>query len=273
MTDSTLQKIAPIDHDWKSAGAAWGHAANDWSCLYEHYAFDATIAIFQRVGVTEGTDLLDVACGSGLAIRHATAMGAETAGIDAAESLINIAATRNPRSDVRLGSMFDLPWDDETFDVVTSINGIWGGCEAALDEAYRVLRPGGMLGFSFWGGGAPNDLRECFKAFGRTAPKAHFGEMKKLNNIAFPGVAESMIEASGFEMVARGARVSTLEWPDADIAWRALSSVGPAVPSLTLTDHEVVKCEVLDSIQHCRDDRGIYRFENDHHFVVARKPN
>ncbi|MEO7370631.1 MAG: class I SAM-dependent methyltransferase [Ilumatobacteraceae bacterium] len=259
------------DHDWREAGDAWGHSATDWAYLYEHYALDAMIAIFQRVGIAAGVELLDVACGSGLALRHAGAMGASTAGIDAAETLIEIARDRNPDSDLRLGSMFELPWSDASFDVVISINGVWGGCDAALVEAHRVLRPGGMLGLSFWGTGKPNDLRDCFKAFARHAPEQHFGSMKKLNNIATPGVAEQMLYESGFDVLERGARVSMIEWPDAELAWRALSSVGPAVPALRHTDPAIVREAVLEAIQHCRDDRGAYRFQNDHHFVIARK--
>jgi SAM-dependent methyltransferase len=258
-------------HDWRQAGDAWGHSANDWAYLYEHYAFDVMIAIFQRVGIADGTRLLDVACGSGLALRHAGAMGATTAGIDAAESLVEIARDRNPDSDVRLGSMFDLPWDDGRFDAVMSINGIWGGCEGALVEANRVLRPGGMMGISFWGPGTPNDLRGCFKAFARHAPQEHFGSMKRLNDIAAPGVAETMLIDGGFEVLERGTRVSVIEWADSELAWRGLSSIGPAVPALRLTDPEIVKSAVLEAIDGCRDERGAYRFRNDHHFVIARK--
>ena len=29
---------------------------------------------------------------------------------------------------------------------------------------------------------------------------------------------------------------------------------------------------VLEAIDHCRDERGAYRFRNDHHFVIAGKP-
>jgi len=258
-------------HDWQEAGDAWGHSATDWSCLYEHYAIDVIFAIFQRVGISEQTSLLDIACGSGLALRHAEAMGATTAGIDAAASLLEIAQDRNPNSDLRVGSMFQLPWKDANFDVVTSINGIWGGCEAALTEANRVLRPGGTIGISFWGAGTPNDLRGCFKAFARHAPEQHFGSMKRLNNIAAPGAAEEMLSHAGFDVLERGARVSTIEWSDSELAWRGLSSIGPAVPALRHTDPDVVKEAVLEAIEPCRDKRGAYRFRNDHHFVIGRK--
>lgn len=269
--DTETAKEEQRVHDWREAGEAWGHSANNWATLYEHYAIDVMIAIFCRVGMADGVDVLDMACGSGLALRHAGAMGATVSGIDAAETLIEIARDRNPEADVRLGSMFALPWRDESFDVVTSINGVWGGCEAALVEAHRVLRPAGMLGISFWGTGTPNDLRGCFKAFARHSPEEHFGSMKRLNDIAAPGVAETMLTESGFEVMERGERVSVIEWPDPELAWRAVSSVGPAVPALRHTEEAVVKQAVLEAIDHCRDDRGAYRFQNDHHFVIARK--
>ena len=93
----------PTGHNWRVAGEAWGHAANDWSCLYEHYAFEVITAIFGRLGVGPAMSVLDIACGSGLAVRHADAMGASVAGIDAAIELIDIARTRTPDADVRLG--------------------------------------------------------------------------------------------------------------------------------------------------------------------------
>jgi SAM-dependent methyltransferase len=259
-------------HNWRAAGDAWGHAANEWACLYEHYAADVIIAIFERVGVCSGVSLLDLACGSGMAIYRARAIGADVSGIDASEELVAIARTRNPTDDVRLGSMFELPWGAGTFDAVVSINGIWGGCGDALIEANRVLRPGGRIGISFWGTARPLDLRECFKVYARHAPPEHFGSMKTLNNIGTPGVAEDMLLASGFEIVERGQRVSLIEWPDAEIAWRALSSVGPAVPALRNGDIDAIKRDVLAAIEPCLDERGIYRFRNDHQFVIAQKP-
>lgn len=259
-------------HDWREAGEAWGHAATDWSCLFEHYATAVISAIHRHTGVGPGTELLDVACGAGLALCHADAAGATVHGLDAAEPLVAIARDRLPGIDIRVGSMFELPWPAAAFDVVTSINGVWGGCEGAVVEAHRVLRPGGWIGISFWGDGSPLDLRPVFKAFARLAPQEHFTGMKRLNDIARHGVAESMLSRAGFDHIERHQRISVIEWPDEEIAWRAVSSVGPAVPALRHTSRATVRRAVLDALEPCRDERGTYRFRNDHQLVLARRP-
>lgn len=66
-------------------------------------------------------------------------------GLDASEALIAIARARTPAGDFRVGDMFALPFDDDRFDAATSFNGIWEGCEEALIEARRVVRPGGLV--------------------------------------------------------------------------------------------------------------------------------
>ncbi|MEY2448147.1 MAG: hypothetical protein QOH79_1623, partial [Acidimicrobiaceae bacterium] len=61
------------------------------------------------------------------------------------------------------------------------------------------------------------------------------------------------------------------EWPDPEIAWRALASIGPAVPALHHAGHAAVKTAVVDALEPCRDARGVYRFCNDHQLVLARR--
>ena len=93
--DQPDASTVPAGHDWEEAGAAWSHRARDWACLFEHYATEAILAIFDRIGVGAGTSLLDIACGSGLALRFADARGATTAGIDAGAPLVDIARARS----------------------------------------------------------------------------------------------------------------------------------------------------------------------------------
>ena len=96
--------------------------------------------------------------------------------------------------------------------------------------------------------------------------------MRRLNDIAVPGIAEEMLEGSGFSILERGGRISTMEWPDADTAWRAISSVGPAVPALRSNDTTILRDAVLAALAACRDKRGAYRTRSDHQFVVAQSP-
>jgi ubiquinone/menaquinone biosynthesis C-methylase UbiE len=128
---------------WTEAGQAWGARATDWAYLFEPYARAANEVVFDRLGVGAGVRLLDIACGSGLAASYAHRRGAVVGGLDAAAALVGIARTRTPEGDFRVGDMFALPFPDASFDVATSFNGIWKGCEAALVEARRVLTPGG----------------------------------------------------------------------------------------------------------------------------------
>jgi SAM-dependent methyltransferase len=259
-------------HSWKEAGEAWGAHANDWACLYEHYSVDVLVAMLARLDVAPGVRLLDVGCGSGFAVRIADGMGAAVSAIDSSEALLEIARARAPRADVRIGSMFELPWPAASFDAVISINSIWGGCEQALDEAFRVLRPGGRIAISFWGEGPPLDVKDFFRVFAIHASVAHRASMRMLNDISRPDVAEAMLTSSGFTVLERGARTAVIEWPDAEIAWRGMSSLGPAQPALRANDESVLRDAVLETLERCRDERGIYRSRSDHHFVIARKP-
>lgn len=264
--------MTTTEHDWRQAGAAWGHAAADWACLFEHYAADVLLALFPAVGVGPGCRLLDVACGAGRAVRLAHGAGAQVAGIDGAADLVAIARARCPQADLRLGSMFELPWADGSFDAVLSVNGVWGHCQGALDEAFRVLRPGGRIGISFWGQGPPLDAAHCFRVFARNSPPDHLASMRRLNDIAVPGVAEAMLTAAGFEVTEAGARESMIEWPDDDTAWRAIASTGPAVPALQAAGPDVLRPAVLAALEPCRDGHGGYRLRSDHRFVVAHRP-
>src|SRR6202522_802522 len=109
---------------WTMVDEGWGRKAVDFSTLSEPGNCREYVALHHRLGVDAGDRLLDVACGSGLAIELARLRGASGAGIDASPRLVAVARFRSPECDIRVGDMHDLPWGEGAFDVVTSFRGI-----------------------------------------------------------------------------------------------------------------------------------------------------
>lgn len=265
---TALHEEPITEPDWVAAGRAWGHAAVDWAYRFEPYAVDAIESIFGRLGVAAGTELFDMACGSGFAAARAERLGATVAGLDASADLIDIARQRAVDADLRVGDMFALPWDDDSFDAVTSFNGVWGGCTDALVEARRVIRDGGRIGLTFWGPGRALDLRDWFIAVGTATPSIGT-EMIGLAQIGTPGVVEEMLDDAGFGSIERYGTPSIIESPDAEALLRTMRSPGlvePAIAAIGLDDFDRL---TLDALAHCRADDGSYRLVNELTCVVA----
>jgi SAM-dependent methyltransferase len=234
--------------DWEAAGEAWGTGAPDWAYLFEPYARPANEVVFDRLGVGAGDRLLDIACGSGLAAELAGRRGATVSGLDAAPALVHIAAARTPSGDFRIGNMFALPFDDGSFDVATSFNGIWKGCEDALAEAHRVLAPAGRLGLTFWGRLEHLGLLGYFQKVLELSPPSHGEATVSQGATGTPGVVEEMLARTGFEILERGTVTVVNEWPDTEIALRALMAAGPCVPAVAAAGAENVRSAMRDVI-------------------------
>ncbi|MGB3316617.1 MAG: class I SAM-dependent methyltransferase, partial [Albidovulum sp.] len=103
-------------------GRLWGARARDWAEVQEGQFAAAYHAVLAQAGVTTGTRHLDAGCGAGMAAALAASLGAKVAGLDAAEEMLEIARERVPAGDFRQGDLEALPWDDNSFDLVTGFN-------------------------------------------------------------------------------------------------------------------------------------------------------
>jgi ubiquinone/menaquinone biosynthesis C-methylase UbiE len=107
--------------------------------------------------IRNGDAVLDVGCGLGVALRrYATERRIRACGIDYSGPMIEGAKQRlvetAPELEIefREASVVDLPYDDATFDVVTSHRCLmalldWDLQKDALVEIHRVLKPSGTL--------------------------------------------------------------------------------------------------------------------------------
>jgi SAM-dependent methyltransferase len=225
-----MSQPATTSHDWQEAGQAWGARATDWAYLWEPYARPANQVVFDQLAVADGTRLVDIACGSGFAAHLAYERGAAVSGVDASEGLVAIARARTPKGDFRVGDMFALPFPGASFDSATSFNGIWKGCEAALLEARRVLVPRGRLGLTFWGRFDHLGLMPYFLKVIELSEASHGAASVEQGDTQ--NVIEDMLKATGFGNAERGTVNVVNEWPDVEIAVRALAAAGPSVPAI-----------------------------------------
>ncbi|RLE20916.1 MAG: hypothetical protein DRJ50_09985 [Actinobacteria bacterium] len=217
--------------NWKMVDEGWGRKAVDFATLSEPSNCREYVFMHERLGISSGDQLLDAACGSGLALEMAALRGAKCSGIDASQRLVAVAQDRSPDSDIRVGDMNDLPWDGETFDVVTSFRGIWGTTPDAMKSIKRVLRPGGRFSMTVWGNVGKSPGAWMFQPF-LWATNEKVENQAKMVSLGRPGIGEAFLDEHGFEPEERFEVPFFMEYADPETYARAIASTGPAYEAI-----------------------------------------
>jgi ubiquinone/menaquinone biosynthesis C-methylase UbiE len=96
-----------------------------------------------------GARILDVGCGTGEYVRRANELGFEASGVEPADAMRARAIEQNPQARILPGVATELPFPDQSFDLVICIEVLrylhQADNELALKEMRRVLKPGGSL--------------------------------------------------------------------------------------------------------------------------------
>jgi SAM-dependent methyltransferase len=256
---------------WKLVDEGWGRNAVDFATLHEPQNCREYLYVHHQLGVDAGDRLLDVACGSGLAVELARLRGAECAGIDASQRLIAVAHLRSPESDIRVGDMNDLPWKDETFTAATSFRGIWGTTPNAVAELYRVLEPGGRLGLTVWGHLKMSPGAWALAPF-RLAAEEKVDNQAAMVSLGRPGAGETLLESAGFIDIRRVEVPMAWEYPDPEIFARSLASTGPAYEAIQNVGDEAFNTAALEEARPHLHEGLPLRAEIKLVGYIARKP-
>ncbi|HET9253567.1 MAG TPA: class I SAM-dependent methyltransferase [Pseudonocardiaceae bacterium] len=101
-------------------------------------------------GLSATDRVIDVGCGPGTAVREAARRGARVIGIDPAPVMLRLArALTSERESITWieGTAEDLRLPDASVNVLWTLASVhhWKDVRAGLDEAWRVLTPGGRL--------------------------------------------------------------------------------------------------------------------------------
>src|SRR5437764_10668980 len=111
---------------------------------------------YEQLDIPAGSQLLDVACGSGQVALWAARDGVNVTGVDIAPNLVQRAQARADAEGLnarfREGDAEALPFEDASFDVVTSLVGAMFAPrpELVARELLRVCSPGGTIAMGNW---------------------------------------------------------------------------------------------------------------------------
>ena len=103
----------------------------------------------------DGDKVLDLCCGNGRLYQLFDGMSIHYIGLDQSEELIKRAWEKFPGVDFSVGDMRELPFPDDSYDVIYSIAAFHHLANAedrlkVLAEMRRVLKPGGRLVMTNW---------------------------------------------------------------------------------------------------------------------------
>jgi SAM-dependent methyltransferase len=131
-------------------------SAGDYPLMVETFLLPVGERLVEASGIGPVMRVLDVAAGTGNAALPAARRGAAVTASDLTPSLLEAGREQAEAEGLGLdwveGDAENLPFEDETFDVVMSAIGVMfaPNHQAAADELVRVCRPGGTIALLSW---------------------------------------------------------------------------------------------------------------------------
>jgi SAM-dependent methyltransferase len=251
-------------------GPLWGARPADWA-LNEDQQVPTYEDALARVGLEPGQLVLDVGCGVGAFLRLVAERRGRPYGIDASQALLEVAHSRLPDADLRHGDMEALPYDDDTFDLVTGFTSFFFANDivAALREAGRVAKPGAAIVITVWGPHEANDL-EAVKQVIRPYFPPRPADAPPEPDYSAPGVLEDIATRAGLEPETTFDTTLAYVFEDAKTVRRAMVAPAGLALLVGLDREDEVKDAIEHGLESYRADDGSYRLQNTFHSLIAR---
>jgi SAM-dependent methyltransferase len=266
--------LGPVATTAALHGPRWGARAADWAQYASGLSAPAWKAVADATGIGPGTRVLDIGCGSGEFCRLAAERGARASGIDAAEGMVEVARRLAPECDLRVGPMESLPWEDESFDVVTAFNALKFAADTGLAaaEARRVARAGGLVAVCVWGPREQNDLMRLTEALRGLQPPPPAGATPAPPGLGEPGALEELLRGAGLEPHSAAWVDIPFEASDRETLERAMMTPGGVLAIIESAGEAAVRAAIARAAAPFRRPDGSYRFENRFRYAVAGRP-
>lgn len=150
MTDGEDASHPSTFRDFEHAG--WEGIPVQYDHGFAELTSQSVRPLLDGANVGRGTRVLDVATGPGYIAAAAASRGAQVVGVDFSAAMIDHARRRTPHVEFREGDAEALPFPVHSFDAVIIGFGLLhlSNPDRALEEAHRVLAPGGRCAFTVW---------------------------------------------------------------------------------------------------------------------------
>jgi SAM-dependent methyltransferase len=218
----------------------WAQFADEWITWARQPGHDAfwayRAALVEFIGRGTG-NALDVGCGEGRVSRALRECGYRVTATDPVEALLRAAEEAGSADAYRLAPAADLPFEDESFDLVVAYNVLMDveDVPAAVREMRRVLRPSGTLFVS-----SVHPIADCGGFADDTAEadfvlnKPYFGRKR----------FEDVMEQDGLRMHFAGWSLPLQDYAGAlEAAGLAISSLKEPMPDSTVTPSRLKQWE------------------------------
>ena len=175
-----------MQHETARAPETAGHVIH-WARWYD--TFDRAVPFVRRIrnklvdlaAPAQGEHVLDVGCGTGtLAIALKARVGAgKVCGIDPSPEMIEVAKKKAAKAgadtDFRLATIEELPFSDDSFDIVTSTLMLHHLPREVKRQGFaqirRILKPGGRFTAADFAAQSHSPLGHLVSLFGGHAPR------------------------------------------------------------------------------------------------------
>ena len=163
-----------------------------------------------------------------------------------------------------------MPYDDHSFDLVTSFNAIQFASDpaAALREAKRVLAPNGQFAIVTWGDYERCDIRWVFAEIGPLLPPPP-PDAEGPFALSAPGKLGALVAAVGLTPVNGAVVAAPFTFRDLASAIRIQMSAGPLQRCVQVAGDEATRQALTHAFAHARKDDGSYRLENEFRYLIA----
>jgi ubiquinone/menaquinone biosynthesis C-methylase UbiE len=216
----------------------WERVADRYDSVWASLTRQFIPLLLDAVGISRGISVLDVACGPGYLAAAARERGAVVTGVDFAKKMVAIATEMFPGISFIEGDAQNLPCADTAYDRVLLNFGLLhlSRPEKACGEAFRILKPGGKLGFTVWASPPENPgakiVRGAIDAHADLTVDLPAGPPYYLYTRGEE--CRTMLERVGFEGGSLCFRTETVEWmiPTAEYLFEAERDAGVRTAAL-----------------------------------------